>query len=82
MPSRTHNDPFRCHVKSNTMKSDEKNHSRQEPRKQLIQAPRPEARRRDGVLEVQPVGVELGHAAGRDHDARRVAAELDQIEGV
>jgi len=33
------------------------------------------------MLEVEPVGVELGDAAGGDDDAGRVAAKLDDVEG-
>lgn len=42
----------------------------------------PEPIRVDGVLEVQAVGIELGDAACCDDDAGRVAAELNDVEGL
>ena len=57
-------------------------HSRQKPRKQLVQLLRPEPGRGNGMLQVQAVGVELGWTARRDHHSRGVAAELDDVEAI
>ncbi len=51
----------------------------QEPPQQRVQAVLPEAGGRHGEAEVEAVGVELGDARRRDHDAR-VVAELDHVE--
>lgn len=34
------------------------------------------------MLQVQPIGVELGHAAGRNHHTGSVAAKLDDVQSI